>query len=197
MLLKFSEIEKGLEKLFCDIPTDIRAELTDLKLKESPLSTSDLLKIESILEVQLPDIFKRTILKYDFGGLTLGAVCFGNKENYVEYLIKRNTLQTKNREKDTYFLAWWGFSKRSLNHIMIGESNEYLILLNIETDGILAYSRTESYANAKPVASDFEIFVRAAATIYLRSQNELDNPMLSSIFSSANLKNRKFWQEII
>ena len=197
-LLDFSNIQRQLDKLFSEIPDDIQLELSDLKLKNSNLSSDSLSQVESKLKISLPNIFKKMTIKYDFGDLTLGEVWFGSKVNYAEYLIKLNARQIKDQEKKIYFVSWWGADERPKNYIMIGASDGYIVLLNTATEEILAYSRTESHESAEVVASDFENFVRAIATVYILVQNEVVDKTLTKIPSviGSNINNG-FWREII
>ena len=196
LLLDFSNIQKQLDKLFSEIPDDIQPELSDLKLKDSNLSADNLSQIESSLRINLPNIFKKTILKYDFGDLTLGDVWFGSKENYAEYLIKVNTHQIK--EKEVCFASWWGSDERPENYIMVAESDGFIVLLDTETEKILGYPRTKSYEFSEVLASNFENFVRAIATVYISVQNETTDKTLIEIPSMLGSSiNNSFWREII
>ena len=197
-LLDFSDIQKKLDKLFSEIPNEICSELSDLKLKQSTLSEDNLFKVESVLQISLPNTFRQLILKYDFGDLTLGGVWFGNKENYDKYLIKVNTDRVKDKQRKIYFSSWWGADKRPENCIMVGASDGYVVLLNTATEEILSYPRIKSYKSVKVIASNFKDFVRAVATVYVLIQNKVDEQILTEIplMIGSNIDNC-FWREII
>lgn len=184
ILLEFSEIEEKLEKLFLDIPKNLKSELTDLKLKKSNLSLEDISILERSLNIKLPIVFKQMILMYDFGDLTLGGVNFGNKENYIKYLLKKNV----NRIRDKSFLKY----------IEIADTDGYIVLLNTEKEKIHAYSRTKSCNDAEIVASDFKRFVQAAATIHIKFQlNDNDSSLYEIPYIVGSLAKNDFWIEIL
>lgn len=118
MLLEFPEIQKKLEKLFDNIPEDIKPDCTDLCLKSLDSSFSILDEVETRLEVRLPNSFRETILHYDFGNLTLGGIWFGvgKDKNYAHVLVESNDDEEQN-------FMWWGNGRRPKNYVMIASSD--------------------------------------------------------------------------
>jgi SMI1-KNR4 cell-wall len=198
ILLDFSEIQAQLLEFFLATPIDLREGSTDLLLKESNLDIESVEKVEAILKVKFPDSFKQTILQYDFGDLALGGVWFGRKANYAEYLIKENTCHTKDKKIGSYFATWWGGGERPSNYLSIADSDGYIILLNIETGKIMACDRTESYQEAKLIASDLRIFLQAIATVYIRLMTDKNKDLLIDIPRVVgSVADNEFWEEIM
>jgi SMI1-KNR4 cell-wall len=190
-ILSFSEIASELDNLFLAVPLDIRTDLSDVLLKLSELNTEMIEKVNVILGVDLPNSFVEVIAQYDCGDLTLGDVSFGYHENYVEYLIDNNI----NNER---MLGWWGSGMRPPKYLLIAGSDGYVILLDIDTGEIVAYPRTQSYHQSEVIASDFSIFLRAVATVYLQLRSEENKELLLNIPQlTGSASNSSFWREII
>jgi len=82
-LLTLDEIETGLEKEFAKL----EPEISGYRLRKPGLSMSQLQDVETALETNLPDSFKRMVRAYDFGDLTVGGVFFGQTGNYGKFLL--------------------------------------------------------------------------------------------------------------
>lgn len=189
ILLNFDEIVEKLDIFFIDVPTDIKADLTELIFKKSQLNPSAIQQLQEIFKIRLPQLFANILMIYDFGDLTLGGITFGYHENYVEYLIKRNI------EREG-FLNWWGIDSRPYNYLAIADSDGFVILLNTETGEIASYERINSYLNAQVIASDFMLFLQAAASIYIwRKTGEYQESLIDIPRLIGSVANNYFWEE--
>lgn len=133
--------------------------------------------------------------------MTLGGIWFGSKENFIEYILKYNA------ENQSY--PWWGDGDRPRNYLLIAQSDGYLILLNTQTEEVLAFLRSESFDKAQLIANKFDLFFRAAATIYIYQQNLIgglvaniattsSEGLMTDITTSLKCSNdSNFWKEII
>jgi SMI1-KNR4 cell-wall len=192
VLTDLSNIQIELENLFNIIPEDIKQDCHDLRLKKSNILSLELNYLENSLGIKLPESFKNIALKYDLGDLTLGGIWFGSNENYAKYILRENS-KARN-------LVWWGTGDRPVNYLLVANSDGYLILLNTQTEEILAFSRSDSYDKAQLIANSFDLFLRAAATIYIsaRRRNNNTEELLTSITKLLGCSiNSDFWREII
>lgn len=188
MILEFSEIHQKMEQIYKDIPEDIQPDCSDLRLKDSKLSSAMLDEIEFNLNVKLPYSFKACILKYDFGDLIFGGIWFGSNQNYAQILIKNN-----HNEKG----IWWGSGDRPINYLYIADSDGYVILLNTENEEILAYLRSESWHESTVIAYNFEVFARAAGTLFVQRECSDYEQIKNNVFNTVDYQNNcKFWNEI-
>ncbi|MCP4527457.1 MAG: SMI1/KNR4 family protein [Aestuariibacter sp.] len=130
-------------------------EIAELNMKDSSLSESDLI---TALNIQLPESFKKLILKYDFGELNIGGVFWGQKGNYIEFLKSSNMPGASP--------AWWGQGVRPQNHLMIAGTDGYVLLLDILNGNIVAYLRTENWTENRRIADTFKQLVCGAGTIH-------------------------------
>ena len=190
-LLEIPEIYEHLASHFMEIPIDLRENLSQLLLKKSNLESHVLEETEVLLGVKLPESLKQMILEYDFGDLTLGAVWFGRKETYLEYLVKYNTYRKG-------FLNWWGSIDRPTNLLVVADSDGYVVLINTDSGKIVAFDRNESYNKTQVVANDFKLFFQGIATIDIRYRNGRDKELIYNIpLVVGSFNENKFWQEIM
>jgi hypothetical protein len=192
-LLQFEKIIEKLDMLFLDVPIELREDLSEITLKQPGLSFDKITHLKNIFKTNIPESFLKIIQQYDFGDLTLGDVGFGSEENYTEFLIKWNT------RINSYGYYWWGTGERPFNYLSIANSDGFMILLDTETEKILAYDRTESYQESKTIAANFSLFVRAAATIYINSRTIRNKDLLIDIpaLIGSDKEGLDFWEEMM
>ncbi len=186
-LLTLGEIEKGLEEEFAKL----EPEISGYRLCKPGLSTSQLQDVESALETNLPDSFKRMVRAYDFGDLTVGGVFFGQTGNYAKFLLDQNG---QHRE-----YPWWESGARPKQLLMIAGSDGYVILLSCDDGKISAYLRAGRWSENAVISADFESFLRACGTVYLKRPQTKDRAgFVESIMQSAGgARESKFWTELI
>jgi hypothetical protein len=192
-LLQFEKIIEELDMLFLDVPIESREALSDMTLKQPGLSLDKIAHLKNILKTNIPESFLEIIQQYDFGDFALGDVNFDDKKNYTEFLIKWNTGINPN----LYGHYWWGTGERPSNYLLIADSDGFMILLDTETEKILAYARTESYRESKTIAANFSLFVRAAATIYINLLTIQNKDLLIDIpaLIGSDKEGLDFWEE--
>ena len=191
ILFETSEISEYLTADFMEIPIENRGNLSQLLLKKSNLESQYLEKTEALLGVKFPESLRAMILEYDFGDLTLGGVCFGRKETYLEYLVKYNTYRDG-------FLNWWDNTDRPKNLLVVADSDGYVILVNTVTGQIVAFDRNESYIKIQVIASNFKLFVQGIATMDIRYQSGKDKELISDIpIAVGSSSDNEFWKEMM
>lgn len=190
MLLDFAEIQAQLDKQFSEIPIDVQAELSDLRLRQSTSSFNQWNKLENQMNLSFPDSFKQVVLKYDFGNLTLGGVWFGQGESYEAFLLQNNLDKPEN--------PWWGSGERPSHYLWIAASEGYIILLDLETEQILAYARSQHWKTSQVVAKNFDVFVRAVGTIFLSRDVQDQQKIACEICTAVGCStNSQFWSDLI
>lgn len=186
-LLTLDEIETGLEKEFAKL----EPEISGYRLRKPGLSMSQLQDVETALETNLPDSFKRMVRAYDFGDLTVGGVFFGQTGIYAKFLLEQNG---GHREH-----PWWGAAARPERYLMIAGSDGYVILLHSDDGKISAYLRAGRWSENAVISADFEVFLRACGTVYLKRPQTRDRAEFveSIVRSAGGATESKFWTELI
>jgi hypothetical protein len=154
-LLDLDTIQKRLNQEF----SQCRFDIPGLRMTPSYLDDRRVSECEQDLGVKLPDRFRNLILKYSFCDLSLGGIFFGAGTDYVEILTRNN--------RDLEF-PWWGTTEtRPKDHLMIASTDGFIVLLDTRDETILAYQRGQHWMERRVIASDFDLFVRAAGTLFL------------------------------
>ncbi len=191
MILELAEAKLKLEQRFAILEKGI--DISDLLLRESRMTISQLKSVEYSLGIELPDSFKRVNIKYDFGNLSLGAIFFGNGpkgDNYGVWLIEKNV--------GTQEYPWWGKGEQPNNKIKIAGTDAYAILLDIDTGAVLAFLRDEDWHKNEQIAQNFELFVRGAITIYCEEDSIQDKVDYANKIKNAVgcTSATKFWKDL-
>jgi hypothetical protein len=153
-ILSLKEIEQGLNEQYRDAPP----ELAYLRLRPSNLVAVDFTSLERKLEVRFPKPFSDLIREYNFGDLALGGVFFGNTERYDDFLLRVNGKPE---------FPWWGSGVRPLNWLLVAGTDGFVILLDVTSGQVFAFSRASDWRTRELIACDFERFVRGAGTLVL------------------------------
>jgi len=163
-ILSLKEIEQRLNEQYRDAPP----ELAYLRLRPSNLVAVDFTSLERKLEVRFPKTFSDLVREYNFGDLALGGVFFGNTERYDDFLLSIN---------GTPDIPWWGSGVRPFHWLLVAGTDGFVILLNVTSGQVFAYSRHSDWRSREFIACDFELFVRGAGTLAL-AQNVSDENAL-------------------
>lgn len=178
MLLTIKEIEVELYNKF----SPFQGEMDDLILRKRDTPVNNLEKLESHLHVKLKGSFLSFIMEYNLDNFSLGNISFGTGGDYLEKLIYLN-------EGDG-FNNWWEGSLRPKSIIVIALSDPYTILLNTVTGMIYAITSEPSVNDDRPVADDFELFIRVVGSLFLKKISAQD----AIKFTGAT--NQDFWNNI-
>src|ERR1700722_3462660 len=113
MLLGLEEIQRRLDEMF----QPLEPELTGLRLIAESQSPARLKQCESALQVVFPATFKRLVLTYDFGRLTIGPTSFGD---VGDGLVRLNS---------PWLGQWWGSGSRPSSLLMVAVNAEFGAIL--------------------------------------------------------------------
>lgn len=99
--------------------------------------------------------------KWDLTHLSIANFSFGYKGTFAERLINNNRSDAVN--------TWWedAFEQRPQTMLFIAQSDPYVLLLNVQTDEVLANIADEGASTAKKIASDLVTCLRMLVTIQL------------------------------
>lgn len=117
-------------------------------------------QLQQILGVKFPEPFRRLMCTYNFGELSIGGVGFGVRGDYGEFLKTYN-------EAGGIPYPWWGDGSRPQEKLMVASTDAYVVVLQTTVGNVEAHLHHESWRASRTIASDFELFVRAAGTLAL------------------------------
>lgn len=129
------------------------------------------------------------LLRYDLGDLSLGAVFFGNGTDYLDQLLLWNSASEN---------SWWSFDSRPSNLLMIGGSDGYCILWESTSDSVLTFRRSEAWDQSTVGAASFELFFRAAGTVFLSPSIANPSSFASALAGEIGAsRNCQFWSDAV
>lgn len=174
-LLDFEEISDALSKeygVFKDGPFEIG-------LKKLAEPTGSLPHLSTALRVTLPFSFLDVLGKWDFSRVTIGPIVFSTGDGgYLDEVLLRN------RENP----SWRNMQGAA---IWIAVSDPYTFLLDTSTGRVIG---SDSEGALFDVASDFELFVRGAGTIFVRRIEGADTLGLAKdVAASVGAKHDGVW----
>jgi hypothetical protein len=158
MLLEFDEIQRRLHAQFLPLEPMTNG----FRLVNGSMSSAHIAQCERVLGIIFPMTFKRPILRYDFGNLTIGPTVFCNSGNYIHCLIRANT-------KSDY--AWWGLGARPSDLVMVANAEFTAVLLDTKDKRVVGFPHAGKWQDTIfQLATDFETLVRGIATVFLKRQ---------------------------
>jgi hypothetical protein len=161
---------------------------------QSSLQPQQIEEVESLLNLNLPNSFKEVILQFEFGNLIVDQMFFAADGDYCSFLINKN----RKAPGLEWLSPWWGNEARPKEILMIAGTDNYVILLNVNSENILAYPRSKFWFDNELIASNFDLLVRAAITVTM--EKEITNPetYAAEICSQVGCASGcKFWREFV
>ena len=128
----------------------------------------------------LPPEFQSILEKWDLGNLSLAGFRFAIGTEYAEALAKMNSANGA---------EWWADREediRPTNLIMIAQSDPYILLLNLENGQVMAFSAMTGSANARVIAYDSYVLLRALGTAELLSHSAQDTKAFALALAAAS-----------
>ncbi|MBN2259763.1 MAG: SMI1/KNR4 family protein [Clostridiales bacterium] len=181
MLLKIDEIKAKLDEKFLPLEPVI----TGLRMVDSSMNEDILNDLERSLGTSFPFPFRKLLLQYDFGRLTIGPVVFGTTGDYDKILNKYNlSEETK----------WWRGGSHSKEVIMIANSDPYAICLNCTSGEVLAFLHEKDLKNSVSISSCFDKFISGIGTVFFkRLEIEDRTKLVSEVVLETESKDLMFW----
>ncbi|BBB64203.1 hypothetical protein UNDKW_5930 (plasmid) [Undibacterium sp. KW1] len=181
-LLSIEKIQAGLDKEFFPL----EPMLSGYRIIRKILPEDKVAKTEATLGVKFPNEFRTIISEFDFGMLTIGPIVFCAKGDYIQELIDLNTS-----------VCWWREGQRPENMIMIGNSDPFTILLDVNSGCVFAMDPEVGWEKSKIIAGNFLDFFRGIGTAMLM-RNEIDDRrgLAQGIFENVKSEDLEFWSQL-
>lgn len=177
-LLTIEEVQRGLDAEFRPLEPGI----TGLRLVAGGASPDALEKVQSRLNFQFPDAFRRIVYAFNLGDLSIGPVSFCGTGDYLSELLQLNEQVT-----------WWEPGAKPADRLMVANSDPYAFLLNAN-GRVSAFDQERGWSRAVDVAEDFESFIRGLGTIMLLRTNMTDKATLArTIAKEVGAVDEEFW----
>lgn len=146
---------------------------------------------QEALGINFPAKFTKLLSKFDLGNFEICNVKFGSKGDYVSELVRLNSV-------DEFGGKWWNGETRPLNLIVFAVGDPWIFLLDCTSGAVYAWLFGDEELCGRCIASDFEKFFIALASIDIVRLNEETLPSTEQIlnFVQADDTARPFWQEM-
>ena len=187
IFLKLDEIAGKLDQIFLPLEQE---GITGMRL----LPQKDMTKIiqaQKNLNVNFPAKFTKLLNKFELGEFEICNVSFGAKGDYAGELVRLNSV-------DEFGGKWWSGKERPANLIVFAVGDPWIFLLDCASGAVYAWLLGDEELCSRHVASDFEKFFIALASIYITRLNGETMPSSEQIlnFVQADGVALDFWQEM-
>lgn len=110
--------------------------------------------------------------RWDFNHLNVAGFSFGYKGTFVERLLENN----RSDAVDT----WWedAFEQRPQAQLFIAQSDPYVLVLDVQSDAVLAYVDSDGAGTAVKVAHGLSMCLRMLVTVQLYRPGDLGRPLV-------------------
>ena len=187
MFLKLDEIARKLDQIFLPLEQDGMTGMRLLPQKDA----SKLMQAQKSLGVNFPAKFAELMSKFDLGNFEICNVSFGSRGDYASELVRLNSV-------DEFGGKWWSGEDRPANLIVFAVGDPWIFLLDCTSGAVYAWLLEDKKLCSRRVASDFEKFFIALASIYITRLNGETMPPTEQIlkFVQADDVALDFWQEM-
>lgn len=193
MFLELDQIARELDEIYLPLEQE---GITGMRL--SPQCDSNapmrvLEKAQETLGVKFPLAFLRLVCKFDLGEFEVCNVRFGAKGDYAGELVRLNGT-------DEYGGKWWPGEVRPVNLIVFAVGDPWIFLLDCADGAIYAWLLGDEELCGRRVASDFERFFRALASVDIARLSKNAVPSAEEIAKFVHAGDDKaleFWREIV
>ena len=187
MFLKLDEITQKLDQIFLPLEQE---GITDMRLLPQK-DASAFMQAQKSLGVDFPAKFTELVAKFDLGEFEICNVSFGSKGDYASELVRLNSV-------DEFGGKWWQGEDRPANLIVFAVGDPWIFLLDCASGAVYAWLFDDEKLCGRCVASNFEKFFIALASIGIARLNDETLPSLQEIvkFVGADDKAFDFWQEM-
>ena len=153
--------------------------------------TSAFKQAQKSLGVNFPAKFTELLNKFDLGNFEICNVSFGSRGDYASELVRLNSV-------DEFGGKWWQGEERPANLIVFAVGDPWIFLLDCANGAVYAWLLGDEKLCSRRVASDFEKFFIALASIYTTRLNGEAMPSAQQIlnFVQADDAALDFWQEM-
>ena len=192
MFLELDQIARELDEIYLPLKQE---GITGIRLSpqcDSSASMRVLEKAQETLGVKFPPAFLRLVCKFDFGEFEVCNVRFGAGGDYASELVRLNST-------DEYGGKWWHGDMRPANLIVFAVGDPWIFLIDCVDGAIYAWLLGDEELCGRRVASDFEIFFRALASIGIARLSKKAVPCaeeISKFVQASDDMALEFWREM-
>ena len=191
MFLKLNQIAQKLDQIFLPLEQEGMTGMRLLLQNDVKATTQALKNAQEALGVNFPAKFTKLLSKIDLGNFEICNVKFGSRGDYASELVRLNSV-------DEYGGKWWQGEARPLDLIVFAVGDPWIFLLDCASGAVYAWLLGDEELCSRRVASDFEKFFIALASIYITKLNGETMPSSEQIlnFVQADDAALDFWQEM-
>ena len=192
MFLKLDEIARELDEICLPLEQE---GITGMRLSlqcDFSACVQAIEKAQETLGVKFPPAFLRLVCKFDLGKFEVCNVRFGAKGDYASELVRLNGT-------DEYGGKWWHGDTRPANLIVFAVGDPWIFLIDCVDGAIYAWLLGDEELCGRRVASDFEIFFRALASIGIARLSKKAVPCaeeISKFVQASDDMALEFWREM-
>ena len=191
MFLKLDEIARELDEICLPLEQEGITGMRLLAQSDADASTRALKNVQETLDVKFPLALSRLVCEFDLGDFEVCNVCFGARGDYASELVRLNSA-------DEYGGKWWQGEARPANLIVFAVGDPWIFLLDCADGAIYAWLLGDEELCGRRVASDFERFFRALASIGIAQLGKKAVPCAEKIakfVQAGDDKALEFWRE--
>lgn len=191
MFLKLDEIARELDEICLPLEQEGITGMRLLAQSDADACIQALEKAQETLGVKFPLELSRLVCKFDFGEFEVCNVRFGTGGDYASELVRLNGT-------DEYGGKWWPGEARLANLIVFAVGDPWIFLLDCADGAIYAWLLEDEELCGRRVASDFERFFRALASIDIARLSKNAVPSAEEIakfVQASDDKALEFWRE--
>ena len=191
MFLKLDEISQKLDQIFLPLEQEGMTGMRLLLQNDVKATAQALKNAQEALGINFPAKFTKLLSKFDLGNFEICNVKFGSRGDYASELVRLNSV-------DEFGGKWWSGKARPLNLIVFAVGDPWIFLLDCTSGAVYAWLFGDEELCSRCIASDFEKFFIALASIDIARLNDEAMPLAEQIlkFVKADEKALPFWQEI-
>lgn len=192
MFLKLDEIARELDEICLPLEQEGITGMRLLAQSDADASTRALENAQEALGVKFPLALSRLVCEFNFGEFEVCNVCFGTGGDYASELVRLNST-------DEYGGKWWHGDTRPANLIVFAVGDPWIFLLDCADGAIYAWLLGDKELCGRRVASDFERFFRALASIGIARLSKKAVPFAEEIakfVQAGDDKAIEFWREM-
>jgi len=187
MLLELDEISEKLDQIFLPLEQEGMSGMRLLPQKDA----TSIMQTQKSLGVDFPAKFTELLSKFELGNFEICNVSFGARGDYTNELVRLNSV-------DEFGGKWWSSEERPANLIVFAVGDPWIFLLECPSGAVYAWLFDDKELCNRCVASDFEKFFIALASIGISRLNDEPLPSLQEIAKFAQIDDKAFdfWQEM-
>lgn len=192
MFLRLDEIRQRLDEIFLPLEQNGITGMRLLAQSDADASTRALENAQEALDVKFPLALSRLVCKFDLGDFEVCNVRFGTGGDYASELVRLNSA-------DEYGGKWWHGDTRPANLMVFAVGDPWIFLLDCVDGAIYAWLLGDEELCGRRVASDFEIFFRALASIGIARLSKKAVPCaeeISKFVQASDDMALEFWREM-